>query len=578
MLRDSVSEGLPSLAGAHDVSDAPEFLQILADGAVLTVRDYASYEQLPPRIRQKFVAVDFRSMMAAPLVKEGRLIASLLVGDTEIRDWSASEASLLVEAAERTWAAIERGRAEAALRESEERFQQFADASAAGLWIREAKALAMEFVSPALGVIFGIKSQALLGDVKHWASLIVPDDRQTALQHLEAARQGQSVVHEFRIQRASDQRFRWIRNTVFPLRDNDGIPRIGGIAEDVTETRQLVEHQGVLISELQHRVRNIMAIIRTMASRTAASGSSVEDYRSHLEGRLLALARVQALLTREANSGGSLRSIIESEVTAQAHHGGQFELTGPDIKLSPKAVEVLTLAFHELATNALKYGALSVPDGRLTVRWATIEKHGADWLALDWAEEGAPLRRPATRRGFGSELIEARIPYELSGVGKISIGPDGARCHLEFPLTDGESILETDAPRPATIFGGTLDMTGAPDLTGRTVLVVEDDFYMATDTAAALRGAGADVLGPCPNARATRDVLDRATPTHAVLDLNLGGGGPRFEIAHMLKARGVPFIFLTGYDPDVIPDDLKNVVRLQKPAVFASIVEAVSRL
>lgn len=123
VLRDSAREGLPSLAGAHDVSDAPELLELLADGAVRTVRDYANYEQLPARTRQNFTGLGFRSMMMAPLVKEGRLIATLIVGDTEIRDWSASEASLLVEVAERTWAALERARAEAALRGSDERFR-----------------------------------------------------------------------------------------------------------------------------------------------------------------------------------------------------------------------------------------------------------------------------------------------------------------------------------------------------------------------------------------------------------------------------------------------------------------------
>lgn len=121
-------------------------------------------------------------------------------------------------------------------------------------------------------------------------------------------------------------------------------------------------------------------------------------------------------------------------------------------------------------------------------------------------------------------------------------------------------------------------MTGAPDLSGRTVLVVEDDYYMANDTAAALRGAGAEVLGPCPSVDATLDLLENETPTHAVLDLNLGGGGPQFEIANVLKARGVPFIFLTGYDPDVIPKDLEGVVRLQKPVPFRAIVDALGGL
>lgn len=121
-------------------------------------------------------------------------------------------------------------------------------------------------------------------------------------------------------------------------------------------------------------------------------------------------------------------------------------------------------------------------------------------------------------------------------------------------------------------------MTDASDLTGRTVLVVEDDYYIASDTAAALQGAGARVLGPCPSVDAALDLLQSETPTHAVLDLNLGGGGPRFEIARLLKARGVPCVFLTGYDAASVPEDLADVARLEKPIPLRNIVEAVADL
>lgn len=121
-------------------------------------------------------------------------------------------------------------------------------------------------------------------------------------------------------------------------------------------------------------------------------------------------------------------------------------------------------------------------------------------------------------------------------------------------------------------------MTGSPDLAGRTVLVVEDDYYIASDIATALKAAGADVIGPCPSEEATREVLDTETPTHAVVDLNLGGGGPRFGVAHLLQDRAIPFIFLTGYDCDVIPEQLAKAPCLLKPTPFPSIVEAVGRL
>lgn len=511
------TKGVPAMPAEIRLSDFPEAFREVFDRTAV-VDDVAQTEGLSETDRQNMAALGFGAFAASTLRRgEKNPLWALVAVSARPKRWSAGEIALLEEASERTWAAMERAGSEAALRESEERFQQFATASAAALWMREAATLEMEFVSPSATTIYGVEPDALLGDVKKWAALIVPDDRPLALEYLEAARRGETAVHEFRVQRPSDGAFRWIRNTVFPLRDGQDIHRVGGIAEDITEARQLMDHQGILLAELQHRVRNIMGMIRSMANRTAPGAETIEDYRSLLEGRLLALARVQALLTRQANAGGSLRAIVQEEVAAQAHHGGQFELIGPDIMLAPKAVEVLTLAFHELATNALKYGALSLPEGRLTVSWTPFEKRARSWLAVDWVEEGAPAREPSDRKGFGSELIEARIPYELGGSGKITIEPGGARCRMEFPLQQAESILETDAPLPTTVFGGVLDMTGAADLTGRKVLVVEDDYYMACDTAAALVGAGAAVLGPCPSEEATFDLLEDEKPTHAVL-------------------------------------------------------------
>ncbi|WP_283207462.1 HWE histidine kinase domain-containing protein, partial [Methylobacterium oxalidis] len=389
--------------------------------------------------------------------------------------------------------------------------------------------------------------------------------------------------HEFRLQRPSDGSFRWIRKTNFPLHDAQGrVQRIGGIAQDITDAKLASEHSAVLLAELQHRVRNIMAIIRSIAARTGERAESVPDYATLMGGRLLTLARVQALLTRAANAGVSVTTIVRDELSAQAQHEGQFAIDGPDLILSPKAAEVLTLAVHELTTNALKYGALASPQGHVTVRWTTFDKHGRRWLGFDWIEEGASERPPpepsaSRRRGFGSELIEGRIPYELGGRGKLVIEAGGARCHLEFPLRDGNSVLETDAPQRATVFGGALDMTGEADLIGLRVLVVEDDYYLATDAARALEGAGAEVLGPCPNEAAARDELEKQRPDAAVVDINLGSG-PSFKLAGILKGQGIPFVFTTGYDPEAIPAEFDGVGRLQKPIELRQIVSAVSKL
>ncbi|MCJ2018255.1 PAS domain S-box protein [Methylobacterium sp. E-065] len=578
------SSELRALSGEYRIADFPEGMKRLETGPLI-ISDLLSDASLSETDRRSMSEMlGLRAMLAAVLRKgENNAIWCLVAPTTQPHDWTDGELKFLEDVAERTWAAMKRAQTEVALRASDERFRQFANASAAGLWIRDADTLAMDFVSPAMATIYGVEPDALLGEVTRWAALIVPEDRDVALGHLKKALTGDVAVHEFRIQQPADGSFRWLRNTDFPLYDmNSRVQRIGGITQDVTEAKLATEHTAVLLAELQHRVRNIMAMIRSITARTGERAASVTEYTALMAGRLLTLARVQTLLTRAANAGVGITGIVQDELDAQAHHEGQFTIEGPDLILSPKAAEVLTLAVHELTTNALKYGGLSVPDGHVTVRWVTFEKRGTSWLGFDWAETGAPERPPPDpsmprRRGFGSELIEERIPYELGGRGKVVIEPGGAHCHLEFALRDGASILETDAPQRANVFGGALDMTDEADLGGHRVLVVEDDFYLATDAARALRGAGAEVLGPCPNEEAARDELAEQRPDAAVIDINLGLG-PSFKLAETLKNQGIPFVFTTGYDLEVIPAEFDGVERLQKPIQLRQIVAAIAKL
>ncbi|AWN51069.1 PAS domain-containing protein [Methylobacterium sp. 17Sr1-1] len=580
---DYLVPGLSSLAGRYPFDMFRSTYERISDGRTWVIRDIAADRELPEQERAFYAAQGVLAWIDVPLAKDGVLEAALCVVQTEPRDWTALDIVLVEETAERMWTAIQRARAETILQESEKRFAQFAASSSDGLWIREAATLAMEYVNPAIEAIYGVSTDAIVGDVQRWAGLIVPEDRPGALACLERARQGEAVVHEFRIQRPSDGTFRWIRSTDFPLHDAQGrIQRIGGIAHDQTEAKLATEHTAVLLAELQHRVRNIMAQISAITAHTGEQAKSVSDYASLMAGRLLALARVQALLTRAANAGASITSIVQDELSAQARHRGQYVLDGPDVILPPKAAEVLTLAVHELTTNALKYGALSASSGRVTVRWTTFERRGSSWLSLDWTEEGAPERVPpgpsAPRRsGFGTELIEGRIPYELKGRGELTIKPGGAHCHLEFPLLNKNSILETGAPQRATVFGGSLDMTGEADLSGLRVLVIEDDYYLATDAARGLRGAGAEVLGPSSTGEDVRAELTQQRPDAAVIDINLGDG-PSFALAETLKDQGIPFVFITGYNQEIIPAKFNDIERLEKPVQLRQIVDAVAKL
>jgi two-component sensor histidine kinase len=217
------------------------------------------------------------------------------------------------------------------------------------------------------------------------------------------------------------------------------------IAQDVTGRKRAEEHQALLLAELQHRVRNILAVIRSMVRRTHEEGQSAEEFIQHLEGRLGALARTQVLLTRTIDAGVDLELLIRDELISQAAPDDEVRIEGPDVKLPPKAAEVLTLAIHELTTNAVKYGALSQSDAGIAVEWDIQHRDAVPWLSLRWSDCGVAMAQAAPlRRGFGTELITRRVAYELRGTGSLEMRPGAVTCTIEFPIEERPSILQTN--------------------------------------------------------------------------------------------------------------------------------------
>jgi two-component system CheB/CheR fusion protein len=194
--------------------------------------------------------------------------------------------------------------------------------------------------------------------------------------------------------------------------------------------------QRQLLSELQHRVRNTLGVVRSIARRTAETSETVDEYAMHLDGRLNALARVQAAVTRDPAAGVSLEALVAEELLGYgAHEGEQVSIAGPPVRLQPKAAESLGMAVHELATNAVKYGALARPDGRIDVNWS-FQPDGSDRrLVFEWDEHGAPPSDGPKRRGFGTELLERTLNYELSAETALDFGADGLRCRILLPVS-----------------------------------------------------------------------------------------------------------------------------------------------
>ena len=356
----------------------------------------------------------------------------------------------------------ERRATEEALRESEELFRQFGDAAGDVLWIRDARTLAFDYVSPAFEEIYGSRLDHVLGgnQVRRWAELVLPEDRDLALSGLRRAREGEHILQTFRVRR-SDGEVRWVRDTSFPLLDEVGrVRRIAGIYHDATDEVELQDRLQVLVAELQHRTRNLIGVVRGVAERTRATSATLEEFQPRFLARLDALGRVNALLSRLREGDRiSLDQLLRTELAAHGMtdedgHGPQVALGGPrDLRLRSAPVQTLALVIHELAANAIEHGALSRPDGRVDVTWAVEAGPGNERrLRLDWQESWAASEAPPplTRQGHGRQLIERALPYQLGARTQYELGPKGMRCTILAPAA-------TTLDEPFSNHGGTAD-------------------------------------------------------------------------------------------------------------------------
>jgi PAS domain S-box-containing protein len=351
------------------------------------------------------------------------------------------------------WDVTDRKQADMALRETEERLRQFGEASSDVLWIRNAENLQWEYLTSAFETIYGEDRDAALkgNNLRNWVDMILPEDREHALDNIRRVRQGQRVTFEYRITRPSDGQVRWLRNTDFPLWDAAGnVQRIGGIGHDSTLEKEAVDRQQVLMAELQHRTRNLIAVVQSLADKTVKESTSLGDFRERYRDRLKAVARVQGLLSRlDDGHRITFDRLLETELSALGvlDASDRVTLIGPrGIALRSGTVQTFALALHELATNAVKYGALAAPAGRLKVRWGVVPGEPGRLLTVEWRESGVVMPNadtPPQGSGYGRELIERALPYQLKATTSYQLGSDGVCCTIAVPVSEAVEPEET---------------------------------------------------------------------------------------------------------------------------------------
>jgi PAS domain S-box-containing protein len=289
-------------------------------------------------------------------------------------------------------------------------------------------------VSPELEELFGLKP----GSMKNYTDFrkrVHPDDIEYVEAHRDAVIQKpERFHHEFRIIRPNGET-RWISATGSAVYDEvTGEPiRILGSNFDITERKLAEERQGLLIAELDHRVKNILAQVAAVASSTSRGSHSIDEFLGSLDGRIRSMAIAHTLLSAAGWQSVSLGSLVRNEFAPYAT-GSNVTISGPDVLLHSAETQAMARVLHELATNAAKYGALSVPGGRVSVHWNVKPNGAATDLTLIWRELGGPPVASEVQSGYGTDLIRNLIPHELGGSVDLVFGADGVSCRIEFPV------------------------------------------------------------------------------------------------------------------------------------------------
>ena len=268
----------------------------------------------------------------------------------------------------------------------------------------------------------------------YWLDRVYPDDRERVQDAVQQCfRDGAAFEIEYRILRADTGEERWLRShgSLIAKEDSEHA-RFVGVSFDITEKKHAEDHQQLLIDELNHRVKNTLAIVQSIAQQSVRGGSLSQESSNAFEGRLMALSAAHNLLTNGLWQPTPIHSIIQSCLTPLVSTN-QIEIEGPLVVVSTRTAITLALAIHELATNAVKYGALSAPEGRIDIRWALSDDRQ---LVLRWTERNGPPVEPPTRRGFGTRMIERGLAAEFKGKVELSFAPDGLVCTLIAQLPE----------------------------------------------------------------------------------------------------------------------------------------------
>jgi len=413
--------------------------------------------------------------------------------------------------------------------------------------------------------IFGVEPSTFVPTLETVRPLINEEDFELLERAFRKVSKDNNIFQtEFRVRRPNGE-IRWCTGTAAASFDDKGrLIWLSGVTSDITERKRAEERQILLAEEVDHRARNVVAVVQSIMRLTRAN--SIDEYIGALDGRIGALSNAHRLLAGSRWEGADLSRLVEEEFAPYRAAGKERVATsGPAILLPPATAQTIALALHELATNAAKYGALSTDEGRVKLAWRI--EHGK--IKLTWIESGGPEISAPQRQGYGSRAIIAGIERQLGGVVNFDWHTSGLHCTLSLPHDSQADSAKLQVFKSHQLDGAPVE-AAALDPSDRRVLLVEDEPLVSMMLADMLSAFGHKVDGPYSR---FGDAIHAAKTNNlqaGILDVNLGGE-KTYAVADILTDRKIPFAFVTGYGPDTIVSEFAHAPVLQKPIEAAKL-------
>jgi PAS domain S-box-containing protein len=422
--KSEVADWLVGIGVPTEVARAPgrrSLLILLAAGTVLLALSI-----LLALLFGRRIALPLRTLsVSAARLGRGEPVPVLSTGLREANHVGLSMAAAAIGLRERS----------AALRTSEERYRLATEAFQGAVFDFDVATRQIES-TPRLHELVG-EGPPAVRTMDGWLARVHPEDRPTFEEARRTVYEGGAPQYEaeYRV-RHRDGSWIWVWHRALAMRDREGkVCRVIGAILDITARRHAEEHLRLLVNELNHRVKNTLATVQSVATQSLKNAVSVDEARSAFEARLMALSRAHNILTRENWEGADLRTVAY-EVLEPYRSGREdrFHIEGAEVWVDPANAVAISMGLHELATNAVKYGALTSEGGRVSISWSVESRDGRRFARLVWSESGGPPVFSPARKGFGSRLIERGLAADLGGDAKLEFRPEGVVCTLVWAL------------------------------------------------------------------------------------------------------------------------------------------------